>query len=164
MQPSHIVTVRGMMLRFTAFALITVFTFALWGCGNNNNNENEQNQPSIPTLYDQLGGQDGIQQISETFLGNVAADDRINNFIAKADKTKLTSDLTDFLCEQTDGPQVYTGPDPEAASQGLGITDANWDAAVEDLKAALATLKVPASSQEELLDVIEPIKTDVVGH
>lgn len=160
MQPSHVMTGRGVMLRFLAAILMAAFAFVIWGCGN----QESQTASTTPSLYDQLGGQDGITQISETFLGNVAADDRINNFTAKADTAKLLANLTDFLGEQTGGPQVYTGPDPAAASMGLNITDEQWEAAMGDLKAALITLKVPETAQDELLDVIEPIKSDVVGH
>jgi hemoglobin len=138
-----------------------IFTLVLSGCGSNQPGT-QVNTPSL--LYDALGGQDRITQISETFLGNVAADDRINGLIAKSDTSKLLSQLTDLLCEETGGPQVYTGPDPFAASQGLHITDDQWDAAVEDLNAAMKTLKVPDTTQAGLLGIVEPMKTDVVGH
>ena len=49
------------------------------------------------------------------------------------------------------------------AHRGMGITDADFGALVEDLKKALDKFKVGAAEQSELLGALGPMKGDIVG-
>jgi hypothetical protein len=46
--------------------------------------------------------------------------------------------------------------------QGLGLSDADFDALVEDLVKALDTLNVPEPEQNELLGLLGPLRGDIV--
>src|SRR2546421_624323 len=63
------------------------------------------------SLYDRLGGKDALTAVVDDFVGNVAADKRINGFFAKADVPRLKRNLVDQICQGTRGPCVYTGKD-----------------------------------------------------
>ena len=46
--------------------------------------------PPQKSLYDRLGGQPAITAVVDDFVGNVAADNRINGFFAKTTSGKVT--------------------------------------------------------------------------
>ena len=80
-----------------------------------------------------------------------------------ADVLKRTRQLVvDQLCMATGGPCQYIGRDMKTVHAGMGITEANWDAAVQHLVATLAKFKVPDREQKELLAIASSLKNDVV--
>jgi hemoglobin len=67
-----------------------------------------------------------------------------------------------MLCMATGGPCLYTGRSMKASHAGLGITEADWDAAVADLVATLNKFNVPAKEQGELAAILATVKGDIV--
>ena len=65
-------------LLFVAFALMAALLLAACQMG-------QMGTMSQKSLYDRLGGKDAITAVVDDFVGNVAADKRINGFFAKAD-------------------------------------------------------------------------------
>jgi hemoglobin len=51
----------------------------------------------------------------------------------------------------------------KTAHTGMKIADAEFGALVEDLVKTLNKFKVPAQEQNELLGVLGPMKSDIVG-
>jgi len=115
------------------------------------------------SLYDRLGGKPAIQAVVDDFIVNVAADTRVNQRLAGANIPKLKTSLVDQICEITGGPCVYTGQSMKAAHAGMKITDADFDAVVEDLVKSLDKLKVPGPEKDELLSRLGRMKKDIVG-
>jgi hemoglobin len=115
------------------------------------------------TLYDRLGGKGAITAVVDDFVGNVAADKRINGYFAKADVPRLKTNLVDQICQATGGPCVYKGRDMMAAHRGLGIADADFNALVEDLVKSLDKFNVPAKEKGELLNILGPLKPQIVN-
>ena len=70
-------------------------------------------QPMTPqkSVYDRLGGQPAITAVVDDFVGNVAADNRIDGFFARTDIPRLKKNLVDQICQGTGGPCMYTGRD-----------------------------------------------------
>jgi hemoglobin len=115
------------------------------------------------SLYDRLGGKGAITAVVDDFVGNVAADKRINGFFAKADVPRLKGNLVDQICQATGGPCVYKGKDMKTAHKGMGIADADFNALVEDLVKSLDKFSVPAKEKGELLGILGPLKPQIVG-
>lgn len=115
------------------------------------------------SLYLRLGGKKAITAVVDQFVKNVAADQRINKFFAKTNIPRLKKNLVDQICEATGGPCKYTGRSMKVAHKGMGITDKDWDALVEDLVSALNKFKVAKRDQDELLGKLGPMKKDIVG-
>ncbi len=114
------------------------------------------------SLYERLGGKDAIVAVVDDFVGNVAADKRINGFFANANVPRLKAMLVDQVCEASGGPCKYKGLDMKTAHAGRGIGDADFTALVEDLQKTLNKFKVPAKEQGELLGALAPMKKDIV--
>ena len=115
------------------------------------------------SLYDRLGGQPAITAVVDDFVGNVAADNRINGFFARTDIPRLKRLLVEQICAGTGGPCTYTGRDMRTAHRGMNINDAQFNALVEDLVKSLDKFKVPAQEKNELLGILGPMKPQIVG-
>ena len=126
-----------------------------------------QNMGMMPmqqrSLYERLGGQGAIVAVVDDFVGNVAADNRINKFFAKTDIPRLKRLLVEQICAGTGGPCTYTGRDMKSAHAGMGINDAQFNALVEDLVKTLDKFKVPEKEKGELLGILGPMKPSIVG-
>jgi len=126
-----------------------------------------QNMGMMPmqqkSLYDRLGGQPAITAVVDDFVGNVAADTRINRFFARTDIPRLKRLLVEQICQGTGGPCTYTGRDMKTTHAGMGITDAQFNALVEDLVKSLDKFKVPEKEKGELLGILGPMKPSIVG-
>ena len=115
------------------------------------------------SLYERLGGKDAITAVVDDFVANVAADNRINGFFAKTDIPRLKKLLVEQICQGTGGPCVYTGRSMQAAHKGMNISDAQFNALVEDLQKSLNKFKVPEKEQGDLLAILGPMKPQIVG-
>lgn len=115
------------------------------------------------SLYQRLGGQAAITAVVDDFVANVAADRRINGFFAHTDIPRLKRLLVEQICAGTGGPCTYTGRSMKAAHAGMGVTEAHFNALVEDLVKTLDKFGVPAREKNELLGVLGPMKGDIVG-
>ena len=114
------------------------------------------------SLYSRLGGKPAIRAVVEDFVGNVAADERINKFFAKTNIPRLKRLLTEQICQGSGGPCRYSGRSMKASHRGLGIGGADFGALVEDLVKTLNKFGVPAREQKELLAILGPMKRDIV--
>lgn len=171
------------LLSFAATLAFTAFlpspAAAQW-CGGAYDEKRGSNfapcPPAPPTLYERLAvrdafgipraGRDAIAIIVGDFVANVVADGRVNERFKGLQPVaveKFKSNLADQICEATGGPCGYYGRDMKAAHQGLRITEAEWNATVEDLVKALDKNKVGAQEKKELLGALGPMKADIVG-
>ena len=66
------------------------------------------------------------------------------------------------MCDLSGGPCVYFGRDMKAAHGGLGITAAEWEAAIRHTSASLDHFKVPAKEKEEFIARFERYRNDIV--
>jgi hemoglobin len=114
-------------------------------------------------LYRALGGTDGITKVVDAALAEIHGDLRINIFFEKTDMADLRRLLIEQICAATGGPCEYTGRSMEEAHSGLNISDADFDAFVEDLVRAMDSQKVPKDLQKQLLGLLGPMRPQVVG-
>lgn len=120
-----------------------------------------------PSLYQRLGGYDALAAVTDDLLGRLIADPQLKRFfpgLSVDSQKRLRQHFVDFLCSATGGPCLYLGRDMKTAHTGLGITEADWTAAVKDLAATLDKFKVPDKEKNEVLAAISGLKGDIVGH
>ncbi|WP_455287434.1 group I truncated hemoglobin [Cupriavidus necator] len=123
----------------------------------------DTSKPTMPSLYDRLGGIQAITAVVDDFVGNVAADTRINAKFANANLPRLKMRLVEQICAGAGGPCTYSGRDMKTAHAGMGITNSEFDALVEDLVKSLTKFKVPPQEQKELLSLLGPMRKDIVS-
>jgi len=119
-----------------------------------------------PTLYERLGGRHPIRLVVDDFVANLVADPRVNarfKDMKPADVERLKTNAADQVCEAAGGPCSYLGNDMKTVHQGMNITEAEWNATIEDLVKALDKHKVGATEKNELLGALGAMKKDIVG-
>jgi hemoglobin len=144
-----------MRLLNRAVAVLAV-TALFYGCAE------MQMQKQGASLYERLGGKPAITAVVDDFVGNVAADNRINGFFAKTDIPRLKRLLVEQICAGSGGPCAYTGRDMKTTHAGMGVSGAHFNALVEDLVKSLDKFKVPPREKNELLGILGPMKADIV--
>lgn len=120
-----------------------------------------------PALFDRMGGEEVIDRVAADFVTRLGADKRITNprvraRLEHAEPRNLKAQMAAVLCDAADGPCVYEGRDMRAVHSGLGISDRDFDAAMEDLGAALEAARVPAQERDELTAVVGDMRGDIV--
>jgi len=119
-----------------------------------------------PSLYKRLGGRDGIALVVDDFVANLVADARVNARFKGMQVPavfKLKSNLSDQICDAAGGPCSYLGRDMKTTHKGMRVSDAEWNATVENLIRALDKHRVGAKEKSELLGLLGPMKGDIVG-
>ena len=121
-----------------------------------------------PTLYTRLGGVDAISLVVDKFLTNVASDNVINArfeaAVANPSRLQLLrNNLIDQICAGSGGPCAYKGKSMIAAHTGMNITQDEFNALVGDLVSALDTYSVPEKEKNDLLAILGPMQSDIVG-
>jgi hemoglobin len=116
----------------------------------------------MSSLYERLGGLDAITAVVDSFVPRCAGDGRINAKFARTDVPRLKKMLVDQVCEATGGPCTYTGRTMKEAHDGMGVTAGEFDALVEDLVATLNEFDVPKAEQDELLELLAPMRGEIV--
>ena len=117
------------------------------------------------TLYERLGGYNAIAAVVDDFVGRLISDKQFEKFFAGAStdsKKRIRQHIVDQFCAATGGPCIYTGRDMKTSHAGLGITEAEWDAAAKHLVASLDKFKVPEREKGEVLAFVTSLKKDIV--
>lgn len=154
----------------------------LSGTNDEGNGKEKVQLEKTLTLYERLGEERGITAIIDDFVPRVVNDPRVNwerkgvkrgGFLFRREPGPLWSPtpqnlsvlkkhMVQFLSLATGGPTRYEGKEMKSSHAGMAITNAEFDAAVGDLKATLDRLQIADTEQKELLAVIETTRPQVV--
>lgn len=120
-------------------------------------------QAPRPTLYQQFGERPGIEALVEELLVRVLEDPRINAGFAEVDLVNLNDRLVEQICVEVGGPCVYTGRTMAESHASLAVTEADFNALVEDLVDAMEARGIPRRAQNRLLRRLAPMHRDIVS-
>lgn len=125
--------------------------------------------PAPKSLWERLGGKDAVAAIVDELIVNALADNRINKFFEKvkkdeARKKHLREALVAFVCDKTGGTDCNAAAlkPVKEAHKDMKLTEAHFNAFIEDFKIALASKNVADDLQGELLAELAKLKGDVV--
>lgn len=127
-------------------------------------------EPMDP-LYNRLGGEQGMRNIVNDLTDRVMLDPRVNFMragtpvgqqLSAQDVDRFKAGMTAFLTEISGGPRHYSGPDMRTAHRGMRITEAEFQAFKENLRAALANQHVTWPSSQDLLNLVENYRAQIV--
>ena len=117
------------------------------------------------SLYDRLGGYNAVAAVVDDFVGRLIADKQFERFFAghsTDSKKRIRQHIVDQFCAAAGGPCIYTGRTMKDSHVGLGITEADWDAAAKHLVATLDKFKVGEQEKKDLLAFVTSLKGDIV--
>lgn len=110
---------------------------------------------------------EAIASVVDGFVANVAGDARISKHFSRVASDTVAmlqfkQKLVEQICQGTGVPCTYTGLDMKAAHKGMGLTNADFDALVEDLVRALDAAGVPQKEKDDLPAMLGPMRSDIV--
>jgi len=114
------------------------------------------------TLFADLGGQAGIDKIVEASVDNYLADPRISKIFDESNMDRVRAQFKVQFCQIAGGPCEYKGHGMAEAHKGLRLTNAHFNAVVEDLQAAMDKVGIPFAVQNRFLARLAPMQRDVV--
>jgi hemoglobin len=114
------------------------------------------------SLYDRLGGIDAITAVVRAVADRQLKDDRIDRKFARTNKDRLIKEFVDQICQATGGPCTYTGRSMTEAHHNMRVTSGEFEAFVEDVVAVLNDFKVGKPEQDELLNLLAPLRGEIV--
>ena len=114
------------------------------------------------SLFERLGGTEGITKIASDVIDNHLANKAIATRFAKSDIAKIKNAAATFFISGTGGPNVYKGKDLLAAHQGMNISALEFMSVLDDALAALKKNNISQQTQEEVLFVLYSMRSQVV--
>lgn len=118
--------------------------------------------PMGDPLFGALGGSPGIAKIASKALDLYFTDPRLKDDFDNINRDFLQPRFTAFLCRVAGGPCIYKGHTMKRAHKGLAITEARFNAVVEDLQTAMDESGVPFHTQNRFLARLAPMERDIV--
>lgn len=137
--------------------ILTVIVMLLAACAE------ERRPDAQASLYERLGEKGAIVAVVDDFVGNVGNDARINHYFENTDIPNLKAKLVDQICQASGGPCTYTGRDMKSTHAHMGVSEADFNALVEDLVKSLNKFNVSQREQDDLLALLSPMKPDIVS-
>lgn len=113
-------------------------------------------------LFAALGGGSGVAKIAGKALDLYFSDPRLASSFDNISRDYLQPRFTAYLCRVAGGPCIYKGHSMKRAHRGLAITEANFNAVVEDLQTAMDRAGVPFRTQNRFLARLAPMERDIV--
>lgn len=117
------------------------------------------------TLYQRLGGYDGISGFANNLLPRLQQDELLSRFWHNRGADGVSREkqlLIDFLCNSTGGTLYYTGRDMKLTHQGMAIDEADWQAFLGHAGATMSALAIPSEEQQEIVGFVLGLKDDIV--
>src|SRR5690554_1104737 len=114
------------------------------------------------TLYDELGQQQGISQLMEAFILEIAEDERVVHHFENVDTDRFHRMLSEHICDLSGGPCDYSGESMVTVHTGMNISRAEFNAIVEHLMTAMDQQQLPVSTQNRLLAILASFHKEVI--
>ncbi|MEO8016938.1 MAG: group 1 truncated hemoglobin [Pseudomonadota bacterium] len=114
------------------------------------------------SLYERLGGTSKVAAFVGQTIDIVAANPEMNQSFDKVNLQHVKDLLIAQICSLTGGGCRYTGDTMRDVHAGHHISNAEFFDLVEVLRAAMRAQHVPLGARNELLEILAPMKRDVV--
>ncbi len=118
------------------------------------------------TLYQRLGGYDGISTFANDLLSRLQGDELLGRFWQNRGSDGIEREkqlLIDFLSHNSGGPLYYTGRGMLTTHKGMGITETDWESFLGHAGATMEALNIPQQECDDVVAFVLSLKVDIVG-
>ncbi|WP_092734095.1 truncated hemoglobin [Halopenitus persicus] len=115
------------------------------------------------TLYDRLGGYDGIRAVVDVFYEKLQDDEELGPFFEDADLEKLRETQTDFLCEAAGGPETYDAEPVREAHLHVPFSPSHIQRAIELLYETLDEFDVSDGDADKIVEAIAAYEDELLA-
>lgn len=145
----------GLRILVVILALSQAIMGGLTGC---------QLNPRSASLYDDLGGLDGITSITDNFIYEIGFDQNIVKHFEETDLDRFREKFIEQICEVSGGPCQYSGDSMLEVHKKMNVTEAEFNRTVDLLIAAMNRSGVDYTVQNRLLARLAPTRPDIIYH
>jgi hemoglobin len=117
------------------------------------------------SLYERLGGYDGITTFVNDLLPRLQSDSQLGRFWENRGNDGIEREkqlLIDYICSSAGGPVYYTGRDMKLSHEGMKISASDWDVFFQHAGAAMTSLKIPEAECNDVVAFVSSLKDDIV--
>ena len=118
------------------------------------------------TLYERLGGYDGINAFVDDLMNRLKSDSQLGRFWQIRGDDGITREqqlLIDYICANAGGPIYYTGRNMKLTHVGMKITESDWSVMLGHAADTMGALNVAQRESDELVAFTLSLKDDIVG-
>ena len=120
---------------------------------------------SEESLYDRLGGYDGVTAFVNNLLPRLQSDSQLGRFWQNRGSDGVEREkqlLIDYLSSNAGGPVYYTGRDMKLSHIGMGISESDWSIFMGHAGDTMVALNVPERKCEDVGAFVSSLKGDMV--
>ena len=120
---------------------------------------------SDKSLYERLGGYDGLTVFAGNLLPRLQGDAQLGRFWQNRGDDGVAREaqlLVDFLSASAGGPMYYTGRDMAATHKGMKISEADWNIFLGHAADTMQALSVPQAEVDDVVGFVLSLKDDIV--
>ena len=120
----------------------------------------------MKTLFDRLGGQAAIEAAVVSFYEKVMGDPTLAPFFDGLDMDAQITKQIAFMTVAFGGPNRYSGRDLRIAHAPLlkrGLVASHFDSVATHLRSTLEELGIDSASIQEVLNIVEGTRADVLS-
>ena len=117
------------------------------------------------SLYDRLGGYDGVTAFANDLLPRLQGDSQLGRFWQNRGSDGIAREkqlLIDYLCHVAGGPMYYTGRDMKTSHKGMKISESDWSLFLKHAAATMEALRVPKQECDDIVAFVLSLKRDIV--
>ena len=120
---------------------------------------------SDKSLYERLGGYDGISAAFDDLMQRIKKDPSLGRFYlhrgdhGAAREKQLTINM---LVTAAGGPSFYSGRDMKTAHKGMGINENDWSIFMELWDETAQSLNIPSQASNEMISFLTGLKDEIV--
>lgn len=117
------------------------------------------------TLYERLGGYDGISGFTDNLLPRLQSDSQLGRFWENRGDDGIKREkqlLIDYLCSNAGGPNYYTGRDMKLSHEGMKISESDWTEFLGHAGDTMTELNVPKKECDDIVTFVLSLKNDIV--
>lgn len=118
---------------------------------------------SESSLYDRVGGEEGIEKLVGAFYDAVFTDSELNPFFHDVPKEKLKRMQRELFTAALDGPIPYSGRPLSHAHHGKGIRPKHMQRFVGHLFTTLEKFGISEDDRNEIISRINRYSDEVIG-
>jgi len=117
------------------------------------------------SLYERLGGYDGITAFCNDLLPRLQNDQQLGRFWQNRGDDGIAREkqlLIDYICHNAGGPVYYTGRDMLTTHKGMRISESDWTIFMGHAAATMEALQVPQQECNDVAEFVLSLKSDMV--
>ena len=117
------------------------------------------------SLYERLGGYEGITAIVEEFMPRLQGDPQLGRFWENRGDDGIAREnqlLIDFLCANAGGKTFYSGRDMKTAHKGMKISKSDWAILISHCAATMEAVKASKTECDEVVGFLSSFENEIV--